>query len=237
LRHPVDSHQVGRSIPAPSRNMGPSAGRPSRRLRPRDPQSNDGLAATAASLWPGVAITATRRRTNSATNAGIRSYWPSKPVVFDRCVPVVPVAGFAKPLPERSHVCVGRRGSNEPDHRRCCILPGRRDRPHRRTKSRDELPPSHWITSSAVANSVSGIERPSALAVLRLMTISNLVGCCRADRRASRRAVSDRHTRLDRPAVVALCASCLATVQNSFKSSATRTGPEKCFCTSATHDA
>ena len=28
-------------------------------------------------------------------------------------------------------------------------------------KPRDELPASHWITSSAVANSVSGIVRPS----------------------------------------------------------------------------
>ena len=33
------------------------------------------------------------------------------------------------------------------------------------------------ITSSARASSVGGISRPSALAVLRLMTNSNLVGC------------------------------------------------------------
>jgi hypothetical protein len=37
---------------------------------------------------------------------------------------------------------------------------------------------AYWITSSAVANSVSGMVRPSALAVLRLMTSSNLVGAC-----------------------------------------------------------
>ena len=36
----------------------------------------------------------------------------------------------------------------------------------------------YWITSSAVANSVSGMVRPSVLAVLRLMTSSNLVGFC-----------------------------------------------------------
>ena len=35
----------------------------------------------------------------------------------------------------------------------------------------------YWITSSAVASSVSGMVRPSALAVLRLMTRSILVGC------------------------------------------------------------
>src|SRR4029077_11269696 len=36
---------------------------------------------------------------------------------------------------------------------------------------------AYWITSSAVANSVSGMVRPSALAVLRLITSSNFVGC------------------------------------------------------------
>src|SRR5215831_5749296 len=35
----------------------------------------------------------------------------------------------------------------------------------------------HSITSSAKAISLSGILRPSALAVVRLMTSSNLVGC------------------------------------------------------------
>jgi hypothetical protein len=35
----------------------------------------------------------------------------------------------------------------------------------------------YWITSSAVANSVSGMVRPSALAVLRLMTRSIFVTC------------------------------------------------------------
>ena len=45
-------------------------------------------------------------------------------------------------------------------------------------KSVDTPPPHHhWITSSAVANSVSGMVRPRALAVLRLMTSSNLVAC------------------------------------------------------------
>src|SRR5262249_23182247 len=35
----------------------------------------------------------------------------------------------------------------------------------------------YWITSSARSSSDGGIVRPSALAVLRLMTSSNLVGC------------------------------------------------------------
>src|SRR6476620_11625517 len=37
---------------------------------------------------------------------------------------------------------------------------------------------THSITSSAVASSVVGIARPSALAVLRLITSSYLVGAC-----------------------------------------------------------
>src|SRR5262245_28523704 len=48
----------------------------------------------------------------------------------------------------------------------------------RGAKQGDELAaPNHSITSSARASSVGGISRPSALAVARLMTNSNLVGC------------------------------------------------------------
>ena len=36
---------------------------------------------------------------------------------------------------------------------------------------------SHSITSSASASNIGGISRPSALAVLRFMMSSNLVGC------------------------------------------------------------
>src|SRR5438105_1035734 len=42
----------------------------------------------------------------------------------------------------------------------------------------DELAPSHSITSSARASTVAGTSRPSALAVLRLITVSYLVGAC-----------------------------------------------------------
>src|SRR5262245_32792186 len=41
----------------------------------------------------------------------------------------------------------------------------------------DELVPSHSITAFARASSLSGIASPSALAVLRLMTRSNSIGC------------------------------------------------------------
>jgi hypothetical protein len=54
----------------------------------------------------------------------------------------------------------------------------RRERPRRRAaEQRDERASPHSITSSARASSVGGISRPSALAVIRLMTKSNLVGC------------------------------------------------------------
>ena len=49
----------------------------------------------------------------------------------------------------------------------------------------DKLPP-HSITSSASASSLSGTIRPSAFAVLRLMTRSSLVGNSIADQRAQR---------------------------------------------------
>src|SRR5262249_15317954 len=63
------------------------------------------------------------------------------------------------------------------------LLRARRERPRRSATERsDELPPSHhWITSSAVASRVSGMVRPRALAVLRLINSSTFV-----DRRTGR---------------------------------------------------
>src|SRR5262249_37067626 len=60
------------------------------------------------------------------------------------------------------------------------LLRDRRERPRRRraAEQRDELASLHSITSSARARSVGGTARRSALAVLRLMTSSNLVGAC-----------------------------------------------------------
>ena len=46
-------------------------------------------------------------------------------------------------------------------------------------------PPHHSITSSARARSFGGTSRPSALAVLRLMTSSNLIGCWTGSREPS----------------------------------------------------
>src|SRR5262249_49779082 len=59
------------------------------------------------------------------------------------------------------------------------LLRVRRERPRRRAaEKRYELAAAaHSITSSAMASSPGGMVRPSALAVLRLITNSNLVDC------------------------------------------------------------
>src|SRR5262245_43462557 len=58
------------------------------------------------------------------------------------------------------------------------LLRARDERPRRRAaEQRDELAPLHSITSSASESRLSEILIPSALAVLRLITVSNLVGC------------------------------------------------------------
>src|SRR5262249_41940507 len=59
------------------------------------------------------------------------------------------------------------------------LRPGGERRGEEASGQRAEEGPAsgHWMTSSARANSDCGIVRPSALAVLRLITSSNFVGC------------------------------------------------------------
>src|SRR5205823_1500994 len=59
------------------------------------------------------------------------------------------------------------------------LLRARRERPRRSRagEQRYELAPPHSITSSARTRIVGGIMRPSAFAVVRFTTRSNLVGC------------------------------------------------------------
>src|SRR5262249_10402014 len=75
----------------------------------------------------------------------------------------------------------GRRaGAQEADGWRFARLRPRHERPRGRrpAEQRDELAPAdHSITSSATASSLSGIARPRALAILRLIKSRNLVGC------------------------------------------------------------
>src|SRR5262249_25593881 len=106
-----------------------------------------------------------------------------RPAIFDRHVLPRDVAGFTEALPEWRQVLfvlVSRPAIEDPDYRYRGLLRPRRNRPRRRaTEQRDELAPSdHSITSSARASTVAGTSRPSALAVLRLITSSYLVGAC-----------------------------------------------------------
>ena len=106
-----------------------------------------------------------------------------RPAVFDRHVLSLDVAGFAQSLVERGDNRLRPR-PGEPLLRKpitgiafCCA---RRARGHAVTappSSEHEVAPSHSMTSSARARIDGGTVRPSALAVLRLMTSSNLVGC------------------------------------------------------------
>src|SRR5262245_51864362 len=105
-----------------------------------------------------------------------------RPAILDRHILTLDVAGFTKALAECGQIActIGRpRGAEEPDHRHRRLLRARRERPAGRpaAEQRDELAASHSITSSASASSRSGTFRPSALAVLRLMTSSNFVSC------------------------------------------------------------
>src|SRR5262249_1248698 len=64
-------------------------------------------------------------------------------------------------------------GNEWPLLRPCCERPR-----NRAAEERDECaPPNHSITSSARASSVGAMLIPSAFAVVRLITRSNLVGC------------------------------------------------------------
>src|SRR5262244_4652423 len=74
-----------------------------------------------------------------------------------------------------------RAGEEEADPQHLArLLRARRERPRgcRPAEQRDErATPHHSIASSARSRSASGTFKPSTLAVVRLMTKSNLVGC------------------------------------------------------------
>src|SRR5262249_37667863 len=104
-----------------------------------------------------------------------------RPAILDRHILALDIAGLLQTLMKRAHhgcEAVGQSAVEEPDHRHCRLLRPRRQRPRRRAaEKRNERAALHSITSSARASSVGGTSRPSALAVTRLTTRSNLVGC------------------------------------------------------------
>src|SRR5215813_326186 len=107
-----------------------------------------------------------------------------RPAILDRHILALDVAGFTKALAECGQISCTidrRRAAEEPDHRHRRLLRARRERPRSRraAEQRDNLAPPHQsITSSALASNVAGISIPIALAVLRLITSSYLVGAC-----------------------------------------------------------
>src|SRR5262249_53786294 len=105
-----------------------------------------------------------------------------RPAELDDNALALDVAEIAQPRPQRFHLARSRGSGGEmqiPDPSNLCRLCARRERPRRRraANERDELASLHSITSSAMASTPGGIVRPSAFAVLRLITSSNLVGC------------------------------------------------------------
>src|SRR5262249_61553682 len=94
------------------------------------------------------------------------------------------IAEIAHPAakgPEDVHPRGGGERRQQADERLTCrLLRARHERPRdcSAAEQRYELAPPHSITSSARASTVGGISRPSALAVLRLITNSYLVGAC-----------------------------------------------------------
>src|SRR5262249_44298662 len=106
-----------------------------------------------------------------------------RPAILDRHILALDVAGFTKALAECGQIActIDRlRAAEESYYRPRRLLRARRERPRdrRATEQRDEVAAVHSITSSARARSLSGIWRPSALAVLRLITVSYLAGAC-----------------------------------------------------------
>src|SRR5262249_14209920 len=105
-----------------------------------------------------------------------------RPAIFDPQIVADEKASFAQSLAERGQqnilLKVSRSRTEITDGPWRRLLRARRKRPRRRAaKKRDELAAPHPITSSASANNLSGTSSPSALAVLRLITSSNLLDC------------------------------------------------------------
>src|SRR5262249_28616548 len=101
--------------------------------------------------------------------------------IIDRVVLILEIPEFVQTLAKCENGFAPRFESisiEQPNQRHCRLLPARRERPRRRRAAdqRDKLTASHSITSSASASNLSGISRPSALAVLTLITSSNFVG-------------------------------------------------------------
>ena len=105
-----------------------------------------------------------------------------RPAVFDRHILSLDIAGFAQSLAERGHKRCSRAGRSRcevADYRHRLLLRAHGARCcYRAAHQEHQLAAFHHsMTSSARARIDGGTVRPSALAVLRLTTSSNVVGC------------------------------------------------------------
>src|SRR5262249_52903500 len=109
-----------------------------------------------------------------------------RPAIIDRDVLTLDVTGLVQAAAETGHPGserLRRLSTQESDHRHRRLLCAHHERPRSRRAAEqgDELAPlhlrGHSITSSARASTFDGTVIPSALAVVRLITSSNLVGC------------------------------------------------------------
>src|SRR5262249_16839654 len=117
----------------------------------------------------------------------VRQRVPQKNLARISQVAALRVVAFAQTFRKRIRQVVpglGRLTIEEANHRNRRLLRPRRQRPcgRRTAEQRDEIAPlqllAHSITSSARASTVCGISKSSALAVLRLITVSYLTGAC-----------------------------------------------------------
>src|SRR5262249_50737094 len=107
------------------------------------------------------------------------------PTLIELHICAVSPSEFSELLPEcpdadlEFEIAFGVRHQNRHAPHPLALLRARRARPRRRAadERQDELAPPHSITLSTSASSCGGISRPSAFAVLRLITSSNFVGC------------------------------------------------------------
>jgi len=106
------------------------------------------------------------------------------PAEIDRNVLTFDIPGIFQTGPEGAHQAhaqriAGRCAIEPSDHRHDRLLRARHKRQCRRraAEQRDELAAFHSIISSARSRSDGGTSTPIALAVLRLITNSNFVGC------------------------------------------------------------
>src|SRR5262249_54325510 len=106
----------------------------------------------------------------------------AEPMVLNDSVLAFNEAGFAEAFRKRCRMASGaieRSTADKADHRHRRLLRACRERPRGccTAEQRDELPPSHSISSSASNWIELGTSMPSALAVCMLITNSNFVDC------------------------------------------------------------